>query len=155
MVIIEDTRQRKNKHKIKNNYWAEQGDVVERCALPVGDYMMIPEGAGAISVDTKAGIQEICSNLCGIKKERDRFRNEQLKAQKLKIHLVYLVECEGIESVDDLIPLDIILPSNRRISGEQLKRAIENSEHLYDSEFRFCKPSEAGKVIKEILKGEK
>lgn len=148
MNIIEDTKQKKGKHKWKNDYWKEHGDTVVRCAVPVGDYILAPE----VSVDTKHGIQEVAQNLCGKASEKERMSKAGERAQELGTKLVYLIEQEGIKTKADLLPLSIVLPSNQMVLGEQLKRAMEIYEHKYGAEFRFCEPNEAGRVIKEILK---
>lgn len=147
MYIIEDTRQKPEKHKWKNDYWKERGDTVTRCALPVGDYQLAPD----IVVDTKNGIQEIAQNLCGKLSEKERVKNEESKAADLGIKLVFVIEQDGISSKEDLIPLQLVLPSSQIVLGEQLKAAMEIHEHKYGSEFVFCKPSESGEVVKKIL----
>ena len=147
MNIIEDTRQKPEKHVWKNDYWKEHGDSVLRCALPVGDYQLAPD----IVCDSKNGIQEIAQNLCGKVSEKERVKREESRAADLGIKLFFVIEQDGITCKEDLIPLQLVLPSNQIVLGEQLKAAMEIHEHKYGSEFVFCKPSESGKVIKEIL----
>ena len=60
-TIIEDTKQKIDKHKRKHRYWEEHGIQVIRCGLPYGDYIKAP----TISVDTKQDIAEIGNNMCG------------------------------------------------------------------------------------------
>ena len=149
MHIIEDTRQKSTKHAQKHSDWKESGDVVLRCKLPYGDYAKPPE----IAVDTKAGLQEIAINLCGSAAERKRVAAEEELAQKLNGKLIFLVEQEGVESMRDLIGMQIVLGSGKVIKGEQLMIAMENHTHKYGSEFTFCAPSEAGRKVKALLEG--
>ena len=66
ITLIEDSRQKAEKHEIKHDYWNEEGRTIIRCALPFGDYISAPK----IAVDTKQNIAEIGMNMCGSGREK-------------------------------------------------------------------------------------
>lgn len=149
--LIEDTRQQKGKHELKNTYWQKRGVNVIRSAMPFGDYMFAPH----IVVDTKRDIYEIA---CDIDQDHARFRNECIKARKFGCKLVILIE--NIDGVVDLETLEKWEESDehyrtrrgkRRISGMRLARAMSTMSARYGVEFQFCTPNEAGKRVIEIL----
>ena len=146
MNIIEDTRQQAGKHLQKHAAWID--DNVYRCKLPYGDYALPPK----VSVDTKANLEEIASNLCGARKERERVENEEKLAKKFGAKLIYLIETDMVSTKTDLLDISITLKSGQIVSGEQLMRAIDQHEHVYGSEFIFCTPEEAGDKVKELLR---
>ena len=76
-TLIEDTRQKKDLHKVKHDYWDEEGRNIIRCALPFGDYITAP----TVAVDTKQNIAEIGVNMCGAGREKHRFAEECKKAK--------------------------------------------------------------------------
>lgn len=59
MTILTDTRQKKDKHTIKEKWFAENGIQTIRTKIAFGDYCFPPK----ISVDTKANIYEIAQNI--------------------------------------------------------------------------------------------
>ncbi|MCQ2771211.1 MAG: hypothetical protein MJ236_05375, partial [Clostridia bacterium] len=69
MIIIEDSRQQKNKHELKHSHFNEMGVELIRCKLPFGDYAKVP----SVSVDTKANMLEIAQN---IGSDHKRFKSE-------------------------------------------------------------------------------
>ena len=149
MNIIEDTRQKKGSaHAAKHKTWEEAGDNVYRCALPYGDYALPPEK----SVDTKANLEEIASNLCGSKAERERVMREEKLAQTMDATLIFVIETYEAENKTDLIGKRIILKSGKVVKGEELMKSMNQHEAVYGSEFYFCKPGESGDKVKELLK---
>lgn len=150
MDILEDSRQKKDKHTLKNEFWASQGDTVVRCKLPWGDYCKPP----AISVDTKADIVEIAQNMCGSMKEKRRFADEVKGARDSGCKLVFLIEDARYNVVADLYGERIHLHTGQTIGGDQLALAMETMAARYGCEFRFCRPEDAGRVIKEVLNNE-
>ena len=66
MVIIEDTRQKSGMHELKHSHFEEMGVQIVRNMLPFGDYAMPP----VISIDTKANMAEIASNIGSRSEER-------------------------------------------------------------------------------------
>ena len=71
-TIIEDTRQKRDKHALKNEFWASHEVNVIRSGLPFGDYWRAP----TVAVDTKQDIVEMAMNLCGSAAETKRVREE-------------------------------------------------------------------------------
>lgn len=150
MVIIQDSRQKKGKHTLKNEFWASQGDTVVRCKLPWGDYALAP----TITVDTKADITEICQNICGSVSEKRRFAEEIKGARASGCRIVFLIEDKRYSQVSDLYGKSIYIHTGQVIPGDQLARAMETLAARYGCEFRFCRPEDAGRVIKEVLNNE-
>lgn len=146
-AIIEDTRQQAGKHERKNEYFDSQGVTVIRSKLPFGDYALAP----AISVDTKASLHEIAQNLCGPKREQNRFREECKLARSVGSVLVYLIEVGKYRSPADLIGQTIHLKSGKNVPGEQLYRAMMVTAERYGCRFAFCPPGESGRRVMEIL----
>lgn len=123
MKIIEDIGQKETQHKIKNNYWENNGVEVLRMPLPVGDYIFSNEkvedvinrknkrsinikkmdflGTYNICVDTKKDMQEIVGNICG--RQHARFRDECILAKNNGIKLKVLIENEdNVHCLDDV-----------------------------------------------------
>lgn len=147
MDILEDSRQKKDKHTLKNEFWASQGDTVTRCKLPWGDYCKPP----SVSVDTKADIVEICQNMCGSMSEKRRFAEEVKGARDAGCRLVFLIEDGRYKTVTDLYGATIFLHTGQTIKGDQLATAMQTMAARYGCEFRFCDPVDAGRIVKEIL----
>lgn len=146
-MIIEDTRQKAQKHTLKENYFASENIPVMRSKLPYGDYALAPQ----ISVDTKQNVLEIAQNMCGAAKEKKRFKEECVLAQKAGAQLVILIEDERIRGVTELFGKTIRLSSGKVIAGDQLARAMMVMSERYGVQFEFCRSEDAGKRIVEIL----
>lgn len=147
IYLQEDSRQKKDKHTLKNEFWASQGDTVVRCKLPWGDYCKPPTA----SVDTKADVVEICQNMCGSMKEKRRFAEEVKGARDAGCRLVFLIEDRRYQDVSDLYGEKIYLHSGQTIKGDQLATAMQTMAARYGCEFEFCAPEDAGRRVKEIL----
>lgn len=147
MDILEDTRQKIDKHALKNELWASEGDNIIRCKLPFGDYCLPP----SVSVDTKADIVEICQNMCGSMKEKRRFAEEVKGARDAGCRLVFLIEDCRYNTIADLYGETIYLHTGQIIKGDQLATAMETMAARYGCEFEFCAPEEAGQRVKELL----
>jgi ribosome-associated protein len=147
ITLIEDTRQKKDLHKVKHDYWDEEGRNIIRCALPFGDYISAPK----IAVDTKQNISEIGMNMCGAGREKHRFTEECKKAKEANCKLIFLIEDERYSSIEDLYGKSIYLFSGRTIPGDQLATAMFTMQNRYGCEFWFCPPEEAARIIAEIL----
>lgn len=149
MILIEDTRQQANKHDLKHSQFQEMGVQLVRCALPFGDYAVIPE----ISVDTKNSMNEIASNLTA---DHERFRHECERAKEAGCMLFILIETEwDINSVDDVhkwqnprSPL-----SSKAVTGATLQKMMKTMERRYGVKFRFCRPDKSAETIVKILSG--
>lgn len=147
-AIVEDTRQKKDKHKAKHDAWIADEVEVFRCGLPFADYWPAPK----IAIDTKAEISEIAMNLCGAYAERKRVQREIEKAAAAGTKLIFLIEDSQIRTIDDLRGISAVhLYDGRSIPGDQLANAMTMHEQRFGVEFWFCDPSEAGRVIEELL----
>lgn len=150
-MIIEDTRQKKDKHIVKNESFRSLGVEVLRRSLPFGDYAYPP----AIAVDTKENMQEIAMDLCA---EHERFRNECILAQKAGSQLYILVETEwdDIRSIDDvhLWYNPRLIVTRRAITGSTLEKTMKTMRDKYGVKFMFCRPEEAAEIIIKILNGD-
>lgn len=149
-VIIEDTRQKAEKHAQKHETWRDDKDIVIRCKLPYGDYIRAPR----MSVDTKQNIQEIAVNMCGNGREKARFREECKLAKEAEATLVFLIEDDRVTDVSDLYGQSIWIHSGKVIPGDQLAQAMHVMSERYGCRFEFCKPEDAGRRVKEVLEEE-
>lgn len=150
MIILEDSRQQAGKHEEKHARWREWNDDVIRSKLVVGDYALPP----AVSVDTKAGLEEIAQNIGGSEEEHARFRRELKLARACGCVLYVLIENEdGVEKLEDvrtwINPRLNVSP--RAITGERLEKAMRTMADRYGVRWAFCRPDEAAGVIKDIL----
>lgn len=150
MVILEDTRNKAGLHEEKRERWREWNDDVIRSKLVVGDYALPP----AVSVDTKAGLEEIAQNIGGSEEEHARFRRELKLARACGCVLYVLIENEdGVEKLEDvrtwINPRLNVSP--KAITGERLEKAMRTMADRYGVRWAFCRPDEAAGVIKDIL----
>lgn len=149
-TIIEDTKQKKDKHKRKHRDWQEDGVTVIRCGLPYGDYVKAP----TVSVDTKQDIAEIGNNMCGSAKEKHRFAEECKLAQESGCKLVFLIEDSRYKDIGDLYGKTIRLHNGMDIPGDQLATAMHTMSGRYGCAFMFCSPEEAGQRVIELLEAD-
>jgi hypothetical protein len=151
MVLYEDSRQQKGKHKNIHAYCQQQGIEIIRQALNVGDYQIA--GKGDISVDTKMGVPELASNCF---QEHVRFRDECERAQRCGIRLIVLTEevPPGGEIRNWVSPLDRSGRPKYLFNPETLQKVTETMTERYGVEFRFCDGRSTGKRLIELLKGE-
>lgn len=151
MLLFEDTRQQAGKHEAKHRAFSEMGVEVFRSKLAFGDYCLPP----SIAVDTKASIMEIAGNLCGSQKETARVREEMKLARACGAVLIFLIEVGKYKTTADLIGESFRLKSGKVVEGIQLYRAMETCAARYGCRFEFCLPSEAGRKVMELLRGDK
>ena len=152
MVILEDTRQQADKHRLKHEYFASEGIELVRTKLLFGDYAL---WGGLISVDTKANVEEIAQNIGG--SEHVRFREECKLARKVGGFLVFLIENEhGYRCIDDVEAWvnPNVRKTSRSIEGPRLARAMRTITERYGVRFEFCTPDEAGKRIIQLLEAD-
>lgn len=165
-ILQVDTRQKKKHHERKEAYFQSQGYRLVNAKCLVGDYQ-IPNRTN-ISVDTKASIGELYSNLI---QDHERFRAECQLAQDCGIKLVILVENDqDIRKIDDVKhwknPRMFAYYKKRRAclhrgieppkppaSNVQLVKIMWSMQKKYGVEFQFCSPEEAGRRVLEILEG--
>ena len=166
-ILQVDTRQKKKHHERKEAYFQSQGYRLVNAKCLVGDYQ-IPNRTN-ISVDTKASIGELYSNLI---QDHERFRAECQLAQDCGIKIVILVENDqDIRKIDDVKrwknPRMFAYYKKRRAclhrgieppkppaSNVQLVKIMWSMQKKYGVEFQFCSPEEAGRRVIEILEGE-
>jgi ribosome-associated protein len=149
MILLEDTRQQANKHRLKHEYWSSQGIEIVRTKLLVGDYMVF---GGTICVDTKMSVEEIAQNIGG--REHVRFREECKLAKRIGATLIILVEnTEGFRSVEDVTAWvnPNLNKTSRSIEGPRLAKAMRTMSERYGVQFLFCTPEESGGMVLELL----
>lgn len=149
MILLEDTRQQANKHRLKHEYWSSHGIEIVRTKLLVGDYMVF---GGTICVDTKMSVEEIAQNIGG--REHVRFREECKLAKRIGATLIILVEnTEGFRSVEDVTAWvnPNINKTSRSIEGPRLAKAMRTMSERYGVQFLFCTPEESGGMVLELL----
>ena len=150
MIIIEDTRQQKEKHELKHEWFSGNAVDLIRCKLPFGDYALPP----SLAIDTKKDMEEIAGNICGTKAEHNRFKREVLAAKNAGCKLVFLVEnMNGITSIDEvhtwINPRVVYYPGC--VQGDRLEKAMKTMRSRYGCEFLFCAPEESGEIISKLL----
>ena len=146
-TILEDTRQKAEKHKTKHGYFAAENIPLIRCALPFGDYAPPPK----VAIDTKQDASEIAYNMCSSSKEKSRFRRECIKAKEAGCKLIFLIEDPRFEDINSLYGTKIFLHNGQIITGDQLATAMYVMSDRYGCEYLFCKPEEAGEMIVKLL----
>ena len=148
MILQEDTRQKVGKHEAKHAWFEANGVELVRCKLPFGDYAPLPP----VSVDTKESMDEIAANICG--KEHARFVRECKAAKAAGCQLIILVENEvdvsDISEVHTWVNPRAIYSPNC-VQGDRLQKAMETISERYGVQFMFCRPEDAGEVIKDIM----
>ena len=152
MVIIEDSRQKVDKHNTKHKRFAELSVELVRCKLPYGDYAPMPP----ISIDTKENMDEIANNICG--REHKRFINECKNAKAAGCKLYILVENDlGITDLSQVHTWQNprIIYSPNCVQGPRLQKAMETIQERYGVTFLFCDPKDSADIITELLKGYK
>jgi len=153
-VIFEDTRNQKGKHRNIEAYCQRNGIRIVRQGLNVGDYMLAGAGGGGISVDTKQGVPELASNCF---QEHIRFRGECQRAQELGIRLYVLTEenLPGGLLGNWQSPLGRDGKPRYLFDPVKLQKVTETMTERYGVQFRFCDGRSTGKVLMELLKGER
>lgn len=167
MVLIEDSRQKANKHQLKHEYFNKEGIIVTKAKLDYGDYMLLKDEADptskmpSTSVDTKQHIYELSQNL---NQDHKRFKAECVGAQESGIELVILVENrDDVHNIGDLMKwtesdehfsMRVRRSKNprcRKIIGSTLAKTCMTMSDRYGVIFMFCTPEEAGEMVVKIL----
>jgi ribosome-associated protein len=149
-TLIEDTRQKTGKHEVKHDHFTKMEIELIRCRLPFGDYAPVPP----ISIDTKENLDEIASNICGTKREHERFIRECKFAKASGCHLYILVENElGITDLSQVHTWENPRScySDRCVQGPRLQKAMETITDRYGVTFLFCAPEDAAETIWELI----
>ena len=125
--------------------------------LPYGDYATTFEHP-SISVDTKRNIQEAISNICGSKREHERFKRECTKAKENGCQLIALIEnADGVKSLENLEKWsnpDCVF-RKKAVHGNRLSKAMRTMSERYGVKFLFCHPAETASTIIRILEEER
>ena len=132
MILLEDTRNKIDKHELKHDYFASEGIEVVRTKLPFGDYAL---WGSITSVDTKADVEEIAQNIGA---EHKRFMEENTHGYKC------------IEDVNAWVNPNMHKTA-RSMEGPRLAKAMNTITDRYGVRFEFCSPEEAGKRVIELL----
>lgn len=152
MILYEDTRNKQNKHKQKNEYFASQGIFVIRKKLEIGDYML--DGVDNISVDTKQDLSELATNMfC----DKARFEKECIRAKNNGIKLIFLIE-EKFDKQKLLkwqAPKQIDGKRFLNVYGWQVYNEMKRYSKLFNVAFRFCHKLSTGKMILKLLRCDK
>ena len=138
-----DSRERKNEHILR--YFDRHGIDYEIRKLDVGDYML--EGNDTISVDRKASIDELASNLLN-REDKSRFMREVRRAKESGLHLVVLIESNKYHQIADLASWK---SKYSGITGRALMDAVYKTHISYGVEFLFCPKISTGRRIVELL----
>lgn len=166
MTIQCDTREHKQEwERIKQQFDSLGVDYI-RSKLWVGDYMNLDNPR--IVIDRKKDLGELCGN---VTQQHKRFRAELVRAQEKGIKIIILCEHGGcIERLSDVYfwhnpRLDIMdwemvdghpvkVPKYpKAIEGRTLLKSLETMRDRYGVEFQFCKKSETGHRIMQLLGG--
>lgn len=154
MVIQIDTREHKFELARVQRQIEKQGASTFVKKLDVGDYMNVE--VPDLSIDRKKNLQELCSNVC---QQHERFRRELVRANKMGIQLIILVEHGGdISCLEDVYFWDNprLKKSPKATKGDSLYRSLITIRDRYGVRFEFCDKRHTGRKIVELLSnGEK
>lgn len=147
MTIQIDTREKARAIALIRAEFAKRGIDTVTSKLWVGDYARIDNMTTVI--DRKQNLLELASNVI-----EKRFHEELKRAHDHGIKIIFLIE-HG-RDINDLV--DVLFWENPRIkespkciSGEHLFKCMTTMSDKYGVEWQFCKKSETGKRIIEIL----
>lgn len=147
MILFEDTRNKEGKHKNIHQYCEKHGIEIVRECLDVGDYML-PDGA--ISVDTKANLSELATNLLN-RSDSARFWREVRRAKEQGLKLIVLCEHGGkVKSIRDVAAWK---SPYSHVSGRRILDEMVRLEQSYAVRFVFCDKRSTAKRIIELLEG--
>ena len=167
MIIQEDTREKPDKKLHILKYFSDNGIVVVRSKLYVGDWTRLDKQD--IIVDTKFSLQEVYQNIV---QQHVRFRDECIRAQQCGIKLIILVEDESITDLRGVEhwknpryiqwckirsmqsvgkAMKIKQPKQPPLSSIQLMDRMKVMSDRYGIEWQFTPKAECGKKIIEIL----
>ena len=168
-VLLEDTRNPEQKHRNVHEWARANGIDIIRTKLLVGDYTLPTDQH--VCVDTKAGMQEVYSNLV---QQHERFRAECETAQKAGILLIILVEEGGMHALTDVQTWKnprrerwfrvhaahkagklarVTIPKVPPLPSDRLFTMMQTMEERYGVEWVFCAKQDTGARIWELLNG--
>lgn len=165
-MVIEDTRQQREKHEHIKTWMEAHGVAFEQRsrALPFGDY--VSDNGSNVVIDTKKDIQELVMD---VGRDHDRFVRECDKARMAGYRLVVLVESS--KRYNDRSQLSkwvskVCLmcrrcrPSeqdeckkyrSKPMQGETLVKILGTMERRYGVRFEFVSKRDAARRICELL----
>ena len=148
MTIQIDTREHKWERARIEMQIVREGVKTITSKLYVGDYQSLDRPR--LVVDRKKSLLELCTN---VTQGHERFRKELLRAEDAGIKLVILCEEDGIGTLEDVYFWDNPrrFESPKATTGKQLYRSLCTIRDRYGVQIEFCKKSETGKKIIEIL----
>lgn len=137
--------QPQSKDKHISGYFDRQGIEWEVKKLDVGDYML--DGNDTISVDRKASIDELASNMLN-REDKSRFMREVRRAKESGLHLVVLIESNKYHQIADLASWK---SKYSGINGRSLMDAVYRCHISYNVDFLFAPKISTARRIVEIL----
>lgn len=151
MTIQIDSREKARAIKQIVSYFDDLGINHYTSKLFVGDYMSLDNPR--VVIDRKQNLLELCGNVC---QQHERFANELKRANDNGIKIIILCEHGGnIRELSDV--QNWVNPrlktSPKAVSGKQLFKTLYTIGRKYNVDFIFCRKSETGKKIIELLGG--
>ena len=164
MTIQVDTREHVGEWERIQRQFDEAGIKYFRSKLYVGDYQSLDNPR--LVIDRKKDLQELCGNVC---QQHERFKAELIRAREHGIKIIILCEHGGeIRSMEDVYfwenprkhrirwktvdgkRVKTVL-SEKAVDGNQLYKSLCTIRDRYNVDFVFCRKSETGRTIAEIL----
>lgn len=149
ITVVVDTREKAKAIEDILDYFNQIGVRVIRNKLYVADYQLLSNPY--LVIDRKQNLGELCNNVV---QDHRRFTDELKRAEEVGISVVVLVEHGGgIKSIDDVPKWENprLKESPLAVSGERLYKMLKAIEYTYNVRFEFCRKSETGRRIMEIL----
>lgn len=151
MIIECDTRQQKQEHITK--VFDEAGIKYIRNKLYCGDYKRVD--SPRVIIDTKKNLLEISGNLCRMT-EHQRIKREIAKACDVGAErFIFLIADSKITTIDEVqnwkVPTKKDGTRYTQVNPETLQKIMKTMADKYGVEFMFCKKSEMGNKIIELL----
>lgn len=151
MTIQIDTREKQRAVRQIISHFDAVGIKHYPSKLYVGDYMNLDNPR--LIIDRKQNLNEVYQNLC---QGHKRFCAELKRAQDMGIKIIILCEHGGdVKRLEDVKNwYNPRLDKNPYAwDGERLFKVMSTVKAKYGIEYMFCKKSETGAKIIEILKG--
>lgn len=117
--------------------------------LYVGDYQSLDNPR--LVIDRKKDLQELCGN---VTQQHERFRRELLRAQEAGISVIILVEHgDDMQTLEDVYFWDNprLAKSPKATTGQALYRSLVTIRDRYGVRFEFCRKTDTGRRIMELL----
>ena len=146
-MLIVDTREKRWKHIEEYLYCHNIEYKIQK--LDIGDYMLTENPR--ISIDRKANLDEISSNLMSGQGNYHRFLKEVKRAKLNGVKLIILIEGTNCKCVEDV---KLWRSKYSNITGGWLFRQMKNLSYGYGVEWRFCRSNQTAKTILNLLKGD-